>query len=1047
MTSGASDLLGDIVAFSVRKPQAVLSVTAMVVVVLAVAARGLTLDALPDVTPNQVQVLTRAPGLSPEEVERLVTTPIESALGGAPGLETHRSVSRSGLSAVTAVFHDDVDAWRARQIVAERIQTVQLPQGIDQPELGPLSGGLGEVVQLTLRSSRRPVMELSELARLRVAPTLRAVPGVVEVNAWGGARRALVVRADTGRLMQRGLTLKELRDGLQDATGAAPAGSLDAGSGEALLRATARPMTPDDLCAAVVRAAEPTSTSTSPQSVRVCDVADVVYDQLPRIGAATADGNGEVVYVMAQMLRDENALEVTSAIDAAMPRVRAALPADVVLDVHYDRSTLVKATLATVARSLLEGGALVILVLLLLLGSWRAGLVVAVAIPLSMLAAAAAMALTHTPGNLMSLGAIDFGIVVDGSVVIVERMFHALGQHRLDHHAPRNLREQLAHAARGAARPVVFAVLVIVAVYLPVLTLTGVDGKLFRPMAMTMAFALMAALLLALTTIPSLASMMLRPSDVPQQEPPVLAMAARAHAAVFARCLQHPGAVAVIAVIVLAIGGATLATRGSSFVPQLNEGAWVLQTTRAADIGDARAVLAATRLEKLVHQTPEVQTITSRVGSPAVATDVMGLEQADIFVLLKPRAEWRPGMSEDDLRTEIEKRLSEQDPGAELAFTQPIQMRFNELIGGDVNDVAVAVVGEQLADLMAQAHRIAAGLEHTAGVVDLRVMVPPDVPLVEVRPRPLDAARAGLTAADVLTAVAALRLGLAVGTTWRGPLEVPIVLRTTRSASDVDTFSVADMPLVLPGGRSVRLGDVADVVVQSTPSLIVHGQGRRRVVVGFNVRGRDLGAVAVDVEHVVAGLRQVDGVEVVVGGQIENLRAANARLTVVAPTALLLVLVLLVVAFRRVRPALIILLNVPFAITGGVLALALRDLSISMSAAIGFIALAGVAVLNGVVFMDDVLHREDSGADPRTAASAAAERRLRPVLMTAGVAALGFVPMMVATGVGAEVQRPLATVVVGGLVTSTLLTLLLLPTLYPWLGGKARSGVAAIKTP
>ncbi len=1021
------DWAGIVVEQAVRHPGPTLLGTVVVVAALALLARNLTLDALPDVTPNQVQVLTRAPGLSPEEVERLVTTPVEAALGGAPGLVLHRSVSRAGLSAVTAIFHEDVDPWRARQIVAERTNLLDLPEGIDRPELGPHSGGLGEVLQLTLRSDSRSAVELYELARLRIAPVLRSVPGVVEVNTWGGARRALAVVADPHRLVARGVTLEELRTGLLEATGAAAGGVLDAGAGVAHLRATARPLREDDLCHAIVRAG-----MVHDAPLRVCDVADVAYDTLPRLGAATADGKAEVVYVMAQMLRDENALEVTGGLQRVLPRVRAALPEDVVLDVHYDRSELVTATLRTVGRSLLEGGFLVVGVLLLLLGSVRAGLVVAVAIPLSMLAAAGAMAWAGIPGNLMSLGAIDFGIVVDGSVVIVERMFHALSRHRHDH-APYAFDEaELGAAARSVARPVVFAVLVIVAVYLPVLALTGVDGKMFRPMALTMVFALVAALAFALTTIPALAASVLRPEHAPPTEPRVLRWAAALHDRSLALCARRPLVVAVVALAVLGIGGVLVVTRGTEFIPQLQEGDLVLQTTRSPDIDDRRAVEAGLRVERLVRATPEVRTVISRLGSPVVATDVMGLEQGDLFIVLKPAEQWRPGLSRDDLIAELSDRLRREDPGAELAFTQPIQMRFNELVGGDVNDVAVAVTGEDLEVLMAVANDVEHHLQGIAGIADLRVMSPPDVPLVEVRPRPMDAARAGLHARDVLDAVAALRLGLPVGATWRGPLEVPLVLRFRAT---VDAFTLGELPIVLGPARQVLLKDVADIVVRSTPALIVHGLGRRRIVVGFNVRGRDLGDVAADVDAALSHVPRKEGVELTVGGQIESMREASRRMTLIIPAALLLVLLLLMAAFGRLRPALIILVNVPFAVTGGIVALTLRDLPISMSAAIGFIALAGVAVLNGVVLMDDLQHRETSGVPRAEAALAAARRRLRPVLMTAGVAALGFVPMMIATGTGAEVQRPLATVVVGGLVTSTLLTLLVLPALYPWLAG------------
>jgi heavy metal efflux system protein len=1034
-----------LVAFAIRRPVPVL-LGALVVVVAAIAvARGLRLDALPDVTPNQVQILTTAPGLSPAEVERLVTTPVETALGGVPGLSTHRSVSRPGLSAVTAVFHDDVDPWLARQMVGERLRSVSLPEGIDAPELGPHTGGLGEIVQLTLQSDSRDLMALSELVRLRVSPILRAVPGVVEVNAWGGARRAMVVQADPLRLAARGLETGDLADALRASTGTVSGASVPAGSGEALLRAVARPQSPADLCQAVV-----VPPSVGHAAVTVCDVGTVGEDRLPRLGGATKDGTSEVVYVMVQMLRDENALEVAHRVELAMPRVRQALPDDVVLDVHYDRRVLVMATLKTVGTSLLEGGTLVIIVLLILLGSVRAGLIVAAAIPLSMVAAAAAMTLTGTPGNLMSLGAIDFGLVVDGSVVLVERLFQVVRAMPDGPDDPHARRASLASAAVDVVRPVVFAVVIIVAVYLPVLALQGVDGKMFRPMALTMVFALLASLAIALTVVPALAALLLKKAVVPAREPRIVVALEHLHDGLLRRISSRPGLVAVAAGLVLVLGGVGFATLPSAFLPQLDEGDLVIQTTRAADIGDAGAIAAALHHERVVMQVPEVRSVSSRVGSPAVATDVMGLEQADVFVSLWPHdsGRWRAGKTKADVIAELEALLAAQDPGSEPSFTQPIQMRFNELVGGDVNDVALAVTSADPAfsidALRAHATKLAEQLEGVAGAVDVRVMLPPAVPIVDVVPRPADLARAGLAAHDVLDVVQAVRLGVPVGTTWRDATPVPIVLRL-QPAVPVDAFTLHQLPVPLrapphaadgsergrEGARVVPLSRIADVTVNDTPAVIAHGEGRRRVVVGFNIRGRDLGEVRAAVDAILARTPPPAGVEVEVGGQFASLDAATARLLIVIPAALLLVLLLLVGAFRSVRPAIIVLVHVPFAAVGGVAALHLAGLPLSMPAAIGFIALAGIAVLNGVVLMHDVLHREHGGASARAAALQAARARLLPVTMTASVAAFGFVPMMLASGVGAEVQRPLATVVVGGLFTSTTLTLFILPTLYP----------------
>jgi cobalt-zinc-cadmium resistance protein CzcA len=1046
-----------LIAFALRRPVPVLLVAFGVTLAAVVVARDLRLDALPDVTPNQVQVLTTASGLSPAEVERLVTTPIETALGGVPGLVTHRSVSRTGLSAVTAVFDDDVDPWLARQMVGERLRGLNLPEGIDAPELGPHTGGLGEIVQLTVQSDTRDLMELSELVRLRLSPIVRAIPGVVEVNAWGGARRALVVSADPLRLSARGLGLADLTTALRSSTGVASGASLPAGSGEAFLRAVARPQAPAELCHAVV-----VPPARDRAAITVCDVATVAFDRLPRLGGATKDGEDEVVYVMVQMLRDDNALEVAARIEDVMPRVRQALPDDVVLDVHYDRRALVMATLRTVGTSLLEGGTLVMIVLLILLGSVRAGLIVALAIPLSMVAAAAAMTLSGTPGNLMSLGAIDFGLVVDGSVVLVERLFQIVRQMPDGPDDPPLRRATLATAATDIVRPVFFAVVIIVAVYVPVLALQGVDGKMFRPMALTMVFALMASLAIALTVVPALASLLLKKGSIPTHEPRIVAVLERWHDGALRQTSAHPGRTAVGAGLVLVLGVGGFLALPRSFLPQLDEGDLVIQTTRAADIGDAGAIAAALLHEQIVRQVPEVRSVSSRVGSPAVATDVMGLEQADVFVSLMPMTKGRfaTGKTKDELIAELEALVRAHDPHSDPSFTQPIQMRFNELVGGDVNDVALAVTSTDPAfsieALRAHATRLATQLERTDGAVDVRVMVPPAVPIVDVTPRLFELARAGLTAIDVLDIVQAVRLGVVVGTTWREATPVPIVVRLTPSTS-VDAFTLAQLPVPLPNrstptttttattaqtaqgsfaiepasARVVPLSQLADVTVTETPAVIAHGMGRRRVVVGFNVRGRDLGEIRAAVDAIVKQTPPPPGIEVEIGGQFASLDAATARLLIVVPAALLLVFLLLIGAFRAVRPAVVVLVHVPFAAVGGVAALHVASLPLSMPAAIGFIALAGIAVLNGVVLMHEVLQRERHGAPAREAALQGARARLLPVTMTASVAAFGFIPMMLATGVGAEVQRPLATVVVGGLFTSTLLTLCILPTLYP----------------
>ncbi len=1015
---------------SIRHRGLVLVLAAALCLVAAFIARRMTFDALPDITSNQVLVLTGAPGLTPEEVERLVTRPIEAALGGTEGLTQQRSLSRYGISSVTAVFEEDFDVHRARQLVQERLQRVaaNLPEGVAAPELGPNTGGLGEVYQVALSSPTRSQAELLELVNQRVEPLLRAIPGVVEVNPWGGAVRTLDVAARPADLARLHLTLGDLHRAVSNAVGSAAGESLPAGSRQVLLRGVSWPRSPDELAAALV-VARP-----GEAPVHVGDVADVAFGIRGRIGAATANGRGEVLYLMVQMLRGANALAVLDDLHARLPAVRATLPPDVTWTPVYDRSDLVGRTLRTVARSLAEGGVLVVVVLLALLGSFRAGALVAAVIPLSMLGAAALMTLTGVPGDLMSLGALDFGLLVDGAVVMVEGIFHALGAHRDD--PPEEVRRRVESAAASLARPVFYGVLVITLVYVPVLALQDVDGKMFRPMALTVIFALTCSLALALTVVPAAASWILSPRDVPLRTPWLLRGAERAYGPILHGALHRGRRVALLAAVLL-VAGVTASRRiGSSFVPQLDEGDLVVQSQRAPDISLAAAIDDAQRMERAFLTVPEVRQVVSRIGSPAVATDIMGIEQADVFVGIAPRAQWRPGLDRDGLIRELQGKLATHDPRNDAAFTQPIQMRFNELIGGSVTDVDVSVYGDDLGEIRAVADAVAATLHHVPGADDVRVLAPPGVPLAEVIPRPGAAARYGWTPRDVLDVVAALRQGIPAGTTYDGPIRVPVrVLLPTRAGA----FSLGDTALPTAAGELVALSTVAEVRERDTPGLVSRQGAQRRLVVGFNVRGADLRTVVEAAEkRAAAAARGRDGIRLVWGGQYESFEAARRRLGVVIPAVLVAIVLLLLWTFRRVGMALLILLNVPFACVGGALLLWARGLPLSMPAAVGFIALSGVAVLNGVVWSSRLLQRRSEGAPWEECALDASRQRMRPVLMTALVALLGFVPMMLATGTGAEVQRPLATVVVGGLPTSTVLTLVILPALVAWYGRSVR---------
>lgn len=1017
--------MGRLVTWAARSRLAVLGATLLLAALALLASRQLELDALPDVTGSQVIVLTQAPGLTPKEIERSVTRPVEMALNGVPGLVEQRSLSRYGISSVTAVFDEATDPWLARQVVDQRIRTLDgFPEGVGTPELAPHTGGLGEILQLSVTSSLRSASELSEFIELELAPVLGGTPGVVEINVWGGRRRSLDLLVDPLALARHGLTLSELAAQVRESVGAASGSTLEAGPGQTLLRAVHWPVD-----AAGVGAITITTNAGLP--LRVADVARVQAGALPRIGAATRDGKGETVYVMVQMLRDANALQVLEDLHGRLEALNASLPEDIVIDVVYDRAELVGATLRTIAKNLLEGASLVILVLFFMLGSVRAGLLVASIIPLSMLGAVAGMVLFDLPGNLMSLGAIDFGLLVDGAVVMVERVFHEFSQREVTDESPSRAREDAIHAMRSVARPMATSVGIIVLVYVPILTLSGVDGRMFRPMAATVVLALIASLLLSLTFIPAVASR-LRPKDIPRRTPWLPRLATRLYTPSLEAAMRRPAIVAAAAVALLALGGLAFAGSGTAFVPQLDEGDLVIQTNRAADISIETSAAESMRLESAVlGAAPEVLSVTSRIGSPEVATDIMGLEQADVFVDLAPRAQWRPGLSREALIEAIATAIERDAPGAAPTFTQPIQMRFNEILGGSVTDVSVSLYGENSEELDEAAQAVLAALRGLPGVVDLRIMAPPAVSMVELRPRLLELASVGMSPTELLQLTRALRIGEPVGESWDGAIRVPIRLRLV---PDTDAFTLEHTRVPVPGGRVLPLSAIAEIEHSNTPALVSRQDAQRRVVLGFNVRGADLGTTVERARATLdAEVELPSGVRPVWGGQFAQLEAARARLATIVPLVLIAIFVVLLLLFRRVGPAAIIFSNIPFAGVGGAGLLWLRGMPISISAAIGFIALSGIAILNGVVLMSTVLAFEEAGASKAEAARRGALDRMRPVLMTALVAALGFVPMAIATGVGAEVQRPLATVVVGGLLTSTLLSLIILPALYPWL--------------
>ncbi|MFO0564364.1 MAG: CusA/CzcA family heavy metal efflux RND transporter [Polyangiaceae bacterium] len=1007
----------------------VLGVLALVIVG-AQSYRTLPIDAVPDLTNVQVQVLTSAPGLSPTEVERLVTQPVELAMTGVPHVQRIRSVSRSGVSAVTLVFEDDMGLADARELVSQRLPAARemIPPSAGRPELGPLTTSLGEVYHFTVRWPGHSLREIRTLLDWDVAYRLRSVPGVVEVNSWGGDTRQIEVRLDERSLLSTGVTPTMVEEAVLGAGQNVSAGFVERSEEGTFVRAETSYRTRDDVARQVV-AIKTHEGNTRP--VLVQDVAEVVDGQAPRFAAATADGKGETVYTMVQMIAGGNAHQVVARVKERLQEIEKSLPEGAVIEPFYDRSAFVDEVLGTVKKNLLEGGAIVALVLLLMLGNLRAGLVVASVIPLSMLGAFILMRYFGVSGNLLSLGAIDFGLVVDGSVVVIEGALAAMAAHHLSG------KQAMGKIAGEMGRAVTMAVLIIAIVYAPVLLLQGVEGKMFRPMALTVLFALGVSLVLTFTWVPAMGGLLL--SGAAHDEPRVVQWLRRLYRPVVTHLVDRWRLAASAVAVLIVLGGAVAATRGAEFVPRLEEGDLAIQVTRPPSVTLAEASRGTTAVEQVLARYPEVERVVSRTGSPDVATDVMGPEQSDVLVIMKPRKEWRTahdaaGFAEV-LGPELEKAL----PGSAFGFTQPIEMRVDELIGGVKADVGVKIFGHDLPTLRKVAEELSQVISATRGAADVRVEPMSGLSTLTLTPETREMGRRGVPTAEFATFVEMLRGGRHAGHVIEGERRFDVMLRAASSPiPDDGPMSRVRMPLA--DGRSVLLGDITRISTSDGPAQVSREQGRRRVLIEVNVRGRDLASFVQDLRRRIDQVKLPAGYYVEYGGEYENLASASARLAVVVPLTLAVVLVLLYLAFGSIRPALLIFVNVPAAATGGFVALALRGLELSVSAAVGFLALFGVATLNGVVLLASVQNRQRAGSPTRDAVLGAADERVRPVLVTALVAALGFVPMAIATGTGAEVQRPLATVVIGGLVTASLVTLLALPALYVRFGNRTEDG-------
>lgn len=1044
-------LLERIIAGSIRFRWGVLALVLLSVGIGVWSFQRLPIDATPDITNVQVQINTEAPGFTPLEAESRITFPIETAIAGLPGLHYTRSISRYGLSQVTAVFTDGTDIYFARQLVNERLQGArdQLPDDVS-PEMGPIATGLGEIFMYTLEAhpeARKPdgtaytSEDLRTLQDWVIRPQLRNTPGVTEVNSIGGFVRQYHVTPYPDRLSAYGLTMAEIVSALEKNNANVGAGYVERYGEQYLIRVPGQASAIEDLKQVVV-------VNRSGAPIRIADVADVATGEELRTGAATENGR-EVVLGTVFMLAGENSRVVARAAAERLAEAAKALPPGVEAVAVYDRTDLVERTIRTVEKNLLEGALLVIVVLFLLLGNIRAALITAAVIPFSMLLTVTGMVQSKVSGNLMSLGALDFGLIVDGAVIIVENCLRRLGeaQHRLGRLLDRDERFALtASAASEVIRPSLFGVTIITLVYVPIFALTGVEGKMFHPMAITVVMALTAALLLSLTFVPAAVAMFVT-GKVAEKDSRLMGWARRLYAPVLDAALKFRTAMVAAAVVLVAISALAASRMGSEFIPNLDEGDIALHALRIPGTSLSQALQMQQALEAELAPFPEVERIFTKIGTAEVATDPMPPSVADTFIMLKDRSDWPdPRKPRAQLVAEMQ-AVAESVPGNNYEFTQPIQMRFNELLSGVRADVAVKVFGDDLDELLRLGEAVESVVNGIPGAADVGIEQITGLPVLQITPDRAALARYGLNIGDLQDVISISMGGRTAGQIFDGDRRFDIVVRLPEALRrDVDRIGRLRVPLPLsgPGPREfVPLENLAEIDIIIGPNQISREDGKRRVVVTANVRGRDLGSFVNELrDRVDTEVEIPTGYWVSYGGTFEQLISAAQRLQLVVPAALLLILGLLYALFRSVRDVAIVFSGVPLALTGGVAALLLRDLPLSISAGVGFIALSGVAVLNGLVMLSFIRQLRADGIGLDAAIREGALTRLRPVLMTALVASLGFVPMAFNVGAGAEVQRPLATVVIGGILSSTILTLLVLPALYRLVHGKGGKPLA-----
>ncbi|WP_337177046.1 CusA/CzcA family heavy metal efflux RND transporter [Paludisphaera sp.] len=1011
-----------------NRPLVVLALFALVAVGTN-SLLNLPIDAVPDITNVQVMALTNAPALGPEEVEQFITVPVENEMNGIPYVQEVRSFSQLGISGVTVVFEEGTDIYWARQQVNERLAqiTADIPPDFGRPEIGPVATGLGEIFQFEVKNADdaehpRSLMELRTILDWEVARPLKTVPGVVEVNPFGGELKTYEVTIDPARLVARNISMDKVYDALRRNNANTGGGYIEREGQQRVIRMVGLISDLEALNDVVI------DSSRTGTPIRVRDVGEARFAPMIRTGAVTRDGRGEAATATVLMLSGQNSRVVVERIKAKIAEIQKTLPIGVEIEPFYDRASLIERTIATVTHNLTEGGVLVVIVLLVLLGNLKAGLIVASAIPLSMLFAGNLMLSAGIAGSLMSLGALDFGLIVDSAVIVIENCVS-----RLSHASPREKSVDVVRRATLEVRkPVVFGVAIITLVHLPILALEGVEGKMFRPMALTVVFALIGSLILSLTATPVLASFFLKPGTAERETLPIR-VAKRLYRPTLEWSVRRPWTISIAAALAMLATVPFAMQLGGEFIPQLDEGDLVVVLIRPPEASLTEGLEGTTKFEAALHERlPDViRTVVSRTGRPEIGIDPAGVNLTDVFVLLKPPAEWKSVKSKDELIDRVNEIAAEVLPGTFLSFTQPIQLRFNDLLAGVRADVGISLFGDDLDVLQDKANEIASVLQKIQGATDVKAQVLGGLPFLKITIDRDSIARYGIDAADVLDVGTALG-GKIVGQVVEGQRRFDLVVRVSPEARG-DAQAISQLRVRDSQGRLIPLQEIAAVENVDGVYEIWRKDRRRRVMIQANVRGRDLASFVGEAQEKVEAQVEIPrSYSLEWGGTFENLQSATQRLTIVVPVALLGIFLLLYFSFQSIGLGMLIFLSVPLGAIGGVMALWVRDLNFSISAGVGFIALSGVAVLDGLVLVSAIRQLIEAGEPTPDAVRAASMSRLRPILMTGLVASLGFVPMAFSTSSGAEVQRPLATVVIGGILTSTLLKLVVIPAIYPW---------------